>query len=61
MKDYNFIKLNSLWSPDQLRNDFEKLINEKAKSYLIISVLFKTVDFINPLLRFVRDKLKNTK
>ena len=47
MKDYNVIKLNSWWSPDQLRNDAERLINEKAKQgYEIISVSFDTVGFV---------------
>jgi len=41
MKNYSIINLSSWWSPDQLRNDVEKIINEKAKQgYEIISVSF---------------------
>lgn len=41
MKSYSIIKLSTVWSTDGLRNDVEKLLNEKTvQGYEIVSVAF---------------------
>ena len=41
MKSYSIIKLSTVWSTDGLRNDVEKLLNEKTvQGYEIVSVVF---------------------
>ena len=41
MKNYSIIKLSTMWSTDGLRNDVERLLNQKnAQGYEIVSVAF---------------------
>ncbi len=41
MKSYSIVKLSTTWSTDGLKNDVERLLNEKtAQGYEIISVAF---------------------
>lgn len=41
MKNYSIIKLSTMWSTDGLRNEVERLLNQKnAQGYEIVSVAF---------------------
>ncbi len=41
MKNYSIIKLSTMWSTEGLKNDVEKLLNEKtAEGFEIVSVAF---------------------
>lgn len=41
MKSYLILKLSTMWSTDQLKNDVERLLNEKnSMGYEIVSVSF---------------------
>ncbi|MCC6185997.1 MAG: hypothetical protein IT256_02475 [Chitinophagaceae bacterium] len=41
MKNYEIIKLSTMWSTDGLRNDVERILNEKSRlGYEIVSVSF---------------------
>lgn len=41
MKNYSIIKLSTMWSTDRLRNDVERILNEKAsQGFEIVSVAF---------------------
>jgi len=41
MKKYSIIKLSTMWSTNGLKNDVERLLNQKnAQGYEIVSVAF---------------------
>lgn len=41
MKNYSIIKLSTMWSTNGLKNDVERLLNQKnAQGYEIVSVAF---------------------
>jgi hypothetical protein len=41
MKSYSITKLSTMWSTDGLKNDVERLLNEKtAQGFEIVSVAF---------------------
>jgi len=41
MKNYPIIKLSTMWSTNGLKNDVERLLNQKnAQGYEIVSVAF---------------------
>ena len=41
MKNYSIIKLSTMWSTNVLKNDVERLLNQKnALGYEIVSVAF---------------------
>ena len=41
MKNYSIIKLSTMWSTNSLKNDVERLLNQKnAQGYEIVSVAF---------------------
>ena len=41
MKSYSIVKLSTMWSTDGLKNDVERLLNEKtAQGYEIVPVAF---------------------
>ncbi len=41
MKNYSIIKLSTMWSTNGLKNDVERLLNQKnAQGYEIVSIAF---------------------
>lgn len=41
MKNYSIIKLSTMWSTDELKNDVERILNEKtSQGFEIVSVSF---------------------
>lgn len=41
MKNYSIIKLSTMWSTDGLKDDVERILNEKAnQGFEIVSVAF---------------------
>ena len=41
MKNHSIIKLSTMWSTDELKNDVERILNKKtAQGFEIVSVAF---------------------